>query len=256
MTKWFLCLVLCVLLWSPAALQTPLYGDESGTALFKACMAGDADQVSALLKGGADANVVDKGISALMFAVHTGNADIARLLVNAGADINYKNADGVGALFIAAYSGNKEMVDALLSDKISGDDKFTAANIALLQNNSETAERLKEAAEYNALDYRTLRRGEYQSGGRFMAYYQVAHIFVDEESRYRAVCHLKEGKEGKPNENYVIYIESKERFPFIEGDNMEGLLTYISLQKVEVSALPYRSMEQALFQLDKIVALW
>jgi hypothetical protein len=231
-------------------------GASDDAALFRACMKGDAPQVHALLEAGADANAANNGISALMFAVNAGNVEIVKLLVSAGADVNYKNEEGVGALFLAAYSGDADMASALLSKDIRSEDAYIAAHIALLRENTDVAERLQESAEYGKLDYRKLRRDEYTADARFWVYCKVARIFVDKESVYRALCLLKETKDGEPNGNYEFYIESKERFPFIEGDAIEALLSYRTLEHTEVSVAPYRAVEQAIFQIDKIIEIW
>ncbi|MDR0707855.1 MAG: ankyrin repeat domain-containing protein [Treponema sp.] len=260
----FLFTVCCFYLLNPLFAQDNNGGldDDGGNAndndvaLFRACMKGDAPQVHALLEAGADVNVTNNGISVLMFAVNAGNVDIVKRLVSAGADINYKNDAGVGALFLAAYSGDADMANALLSKDVNSEDAYAAAHIALLRENTDVAARLQEAAEYEKLDYRKLRRDEYTAGARFWVYYKVARIFVDKESVYRAFCLLKETRDGEANGNYEFYIESKERFPFIEGDVIEALVSYRALEHAELSAAPYRAVEQAIFQIDKIIEIW
>lgn len=247
-------------------LMAPLFAEDDGrddgnavdnsAALFRACMERDAARVHTLLEAGADANAAKNGISALMFAVNAGNVEIVKRLVSAGADINYKNEAGAGPLFLAAYSGDADIVNALLSKDVNSEDAYIAAHIALLRENTDIAARLQEAAEYGKLDYRKLRRDEYTAGARFWVYYTVSRIFVDKESVYRALCHLKETRDGEPNSNYEFYIESKERFPFIEGDAIEALVSYRALEHTEVSATPYRAVEQAIFQIDKIIEIW
>jgi len=241
------CLYLCL---SVSAEEPP-----DDLSLFRACLNGNTGHVQALLKAGADVNMKNNGISVLMFAVNTGNVELVKTLMTAGADVNYKNDAGIGPLFLAAYSGSEAIVSALMQKDISAEDKSVAANIAFLQEENETAARLKDAAEYGKLDYRKLRRDEYRSGAHFTAFFKVAHIFVDKEAVYRAACYLSETKDAEANINYEFYIESKERFPFIEGDIAEARLTYRALENVEVSALPYRSVEQAVFQIDKIIEM-
>ncbi|MDR2784189.1 MAG: ankyrin repeat domain-containing protein [Treponema sp.] len=254
----FLSVICCFYLLIPLSAQDNGGGldDGNGVALFRACMKGDASQVHALLEAGADANAANNGISVLMFAVNTGNVEIVKQLISAGADVNYKNETGIGPLFLAAYSGNADMANALLLKSVSSEDAYVAAHIALLQENTDIAARLQESAEYGKLDYRTLRRGEYTAGAHFWVYCTVSRVFVDKESVYRALCHLKEIKDGEPNSNYEFYIESKERFPFIEGDSIEALVSYRSLERAEVSVAPYRAVEQAVFQIDKIIEIW
>ncbi|MDR2193610.1 MAG: ankyrin repeat domain-containing protein [Treponema sp.] len=232
--------------------------DNAGTgmALFKACMKEDVNEVRALLQAGADVNTVNNGISLLMFAVNTGQVEIVKLLVSAGADVHYKNEAGISALFFAAYAGNKDMVNALLLNDIGSDDTSIAVHIALLQENTDVAARLQEAAEYGKLDYRKLRRDEYKTGAHFKVYCTVSRIFVDEGAIYRAACYLMETRKSAPNVNYEFFIESKERFPFIEGDSIEAMVSYRTLEHVEVSAVPYRAVEQAIFHIDSIIEIW
>jgi hypothetical protein len=262
--KRFLFAVCCFLLLAPLFAEDDGLADDGGNAgvngndvaLFRACMKGDAPQVHALLEAGADANAANNGISVLMFAVNAGNVEIVKRLVSAGADVNYKNEAGIGALFLAAYSGDADMANALLVKDVRSEDAYIAAHIALLRENTDIAARLQEGAEYGKLDYRKLRRDEYTAGARFWVYYTVSRIFVDKESVYRALCHLKETKDGESNGNYEFYIESKERFPFIEGDAIEALVSYRALEHTEVSVAPYRAVEQAIFQIDKIIEIW
>lgn len=260
--KRFLFAVCCFYLMAPLFAEDDGLGDSGGNAggnnaaLFKACMKGDASQVHALLEAGADANAADNGISVLMFAVNAGNVEIVKRLVLAGADVNYKNEAGVGALFLAAYSGDADIANALLVKDVRSEDAYIAAHIALARKNTDTAARLQDAAEYGKLDYRKLRRDEYTAGARFRVYYTVSRIFVNKESVYRALCHLKETKDGEPAGNYEFYIESKNRFPFIEGDVIEALVSYRALEHTEVSVAPYRAVEQAIFQIDKIIEVW
>ncbi|MDR1072213.1 MAG: ankyrin repeat domain-containing protein [Treponema sp.] len=262
--KRFLFVVCCFYLMAPLFAEDDGLDDgiatdndvDNNAALFRACMKGDVSQVHALLEAGADANAANNGVSVLMFAVNTGNVEIVKRLVFAGADVNYKNEAGVGALFLAAYSGDADMANALLVKDVRSGDAYIAAYIALLRENTDTAARLQEAAEYGKLDYRKLRRDEYTAGAHFRVYYTVSRIFVDKESVYRALCHLKETKDGEPADNYEFYIESKDRFPFIEGDVMEALVSYRALEHTEVSVAPYRAVEQAIFQIDKIIEIW
>ena len=53
---------------------------------------------------------------ALITAAKMGGEDIARLLLESGADINYRNADGLSPLHMAAEKGHTAFVDFLLEN--------------------------------------------------------------------------------------------------------------------------------------------
>jgi ankyrin repeat protein len=225
---------------------------EGQTPLFLAAALGDGALIQALLAAGADVN----SQGALMFAIHAGKTEHVKALLAAGADVNLKNDAGISPLLLAAYMGNAEMVNLLLSENAASDDKILASHIASSRNNPALASLLKESADfstYTALDYRKLRRDEYHKGAGFQVAFQVGHIYVGKDAAYRAACYLKDARDSTPNGNYEFFIESKERFPFIEGDEVEAFVSYKALENVEVSATPYRAVEQALFQIDKII---
>lgn len=83
---------------------------------------GALDSLRALLRGGANADARNgNGCTALMMACRVDRdaaqcVSMARELLAVGADVNLKDADGRSALHYAAYSGNVELMDMLLSE--------------------------------------------------------------------------------------------------------------------------------------------
>ena len=79
---------------------------------------GGLDALRALLKAGANVNARDgKGRTALVMACSVDkDARMVRELLAAGADVNLRDVDGRVPLHYAAYTGNVEMVDMLLSE--------------------------------------------------------------------------------------------------------------------------------------------
>lgn len=75
----------------------------SGPALLINSVDGTAELAKALIKAGADVNVVDQGgNSALHLAVKHGNYDIARVLISYGINVDLKNVLGDSSLHITA----------------------------------------------------------------------------------------------------------------------------------------------------------
>lgn len=83
---------------------------------------GAVDALRALLKAGANVDAKNvNGCTALMMACRVTRdapqcVTMARELLAAGADVNLKDADDRVALHYAAYSGNVELIDMLLSE--------------------------------------------------------------------------------------------------------------------------------------------
>ncbi|MDR0410983.1 MAG: ankyrin repeat domain-containing protein [Treponema sp.] len=227
---------------------------EAWRLLLTACAAEDVEQVKVAVDAGVDVNTEENGVSPLMFAAYVGNTAVVESLVKAGADTNFSNTDGVSALFIAAYMGHTQVVKVLASLGISARDRNLARHIAEEQGMQDTVKTLYP--DYKPLDYRKLRRNEYKSGDAFEVIFNVSRIYVDKDNMYRASCVLKSNRDAPPNVNYEFFLESKNRFLFIEGDSIDACVSFSSLQNIIVSEIPYRSVEQALFQLDKIFDIW
>jgi len=77
------------------------------------------------------------GATPLLFAVRTGDVESARLLLKAGADANDSQPDGVGALVLAAHSGNGGVAALLLehgADPNALGSGYTALHAAILRS--------------------------------------------------------------------------------------------------------------------------
>lgn len=103
--------------------------------LIKACQAGRADIVAALVSAGADLSVADGyGNDALWAACYSESLPAIAALLDAGIDPNRRNPAGATALVFAASSGRTEVVSFLLDrgadPDIQTQDDFTALDLA------------------------------------------------------------------------------------------------------------------------------
>ena len=81
--------------------------------LLRAALAGEAEEVRALLGRGADVNAADRdGWTPLMEAASKGHAAVVRLLLDAGADASARSKAGWTALRAAAR-GNPVVLELL-----------------------------------------------------------------------------------------------------------------------------------------------
>ena len=80
-----------------------------------AAMQRNAEEVSRLLKAGADVNLAQAdGATALHWAAYHGDANLAKMLLAAGADPSAANREGSTPLWLAATQGDATMVATLL----------------------------------------------------------------------------------------------------------------------------------------------
>jgi len=85
-------------------------GDRNSTALIDSVMGNHEEQVTDLVKAGADLNLRTKdGQTAIVLAVGTGNERIAETLLEAGADADIADNLGVSARKYAALFGKKNI---------------------------------------------------------------------------------------------------------------------------------------------------
>ena len=85
------------------------------TALMRAALDGNTEEVKELIHQGVDVNQRDEnGRTALMFAVINSHYETMRVLLESGADVNAKSNKGGTALMGAASDGDLRMVQALL----------------------------------------------------------------------------------------------------------------------------------------------
>ena len=87
------------------------------TPLIDAVWHGRADEVAALLAGGADANEpkTDGGYTPLIVACGEGHTEIATALIAAGAKVNQAEDNGTTPLIVACQEGHTEIATALIA---------------------------------------------------------------------------------------------------------------------------------------------
>lgn len=113
----FLALLLTGTSCSGAAMDTSkAFPDDTRAAELAAAAAqGDAAQVAALVRQGADPNAAgDKGVSPLQFALLAGNREGMRALLDAGADPNRPGLGGATAMHMAAIADDPAYLRLLL----------------------------------------------------------------------------------------------------------------------------------------------
>jgi ankyrin repeat protein len=127
------------------------------SSLLEAAYAGDATQVAALLKAGADANAANEfGATPMGEAARRGDVVVLKLLLKAGADPESANAEGQTALMAVARTGNVEAAKLLLKAgaKVDAREKWggqTALIWAAAQNQPEMIKLLAaKGADVNA----------------------------------------------------------------------------------------------------------
>jgi ankyrin repeat protein len=122
---------------------------DSVEELLAACMRGDEQRVRELLASGDKlaAEAVTRDPRQIVKAAELDRPDAVRLLAEVGFDVNYKQ--GATSLHLAAYAGNRRMVDLLLelgADPSLKDDDFdaTAAGWARHAHHDELADYLTD----------------------------------------------------------------------------------------------------------------
>jgi len=115
--------VIRILLSAGANLNQP--DREGNSAVVHAIHSAQMDCASTLITGGANVDVRDNGgLSAVMLAVQAGQYSILEALINAGADVSVKNHEsGQTALMMAADRGSMDMVELLLKNAITSEDR-------------------------------------------------------------------------------------------------------------------------------------
>lgn len=123
--------------WQRRAGGTRIPGTGPGrmTALMKAAMRGDADEVLRLLRQGADIDATNgDGNNALWLACFGGSAAVVNTLIDHGIHLDQRNENGATALMYAASSGKTDLVACLLAagadPSIRTLDDFSALDLA------------------------------------------------------------------------------------------------------------------------------
>jgi ankyrin repeat protein len=109
--------------------------------LYEAAKKGELDNVSILIKNGADVNFQDKdGVTALHMASFYGHAAVALRLLHEKADPNLARTDGFTPLHFACLKGNETIVRTLIAN---------GAQLDLKTTSGKTAEGIAEEKKYN-----------------------------------------------------------------------------------------------------------
>ena len=110
-------------------------GQHGLTPLMKACRAGDAAKVRALLQHGASLDIKNAdGNNALWLACVGADLEVIAMLIEAGIDIDNQNDNGATCLMYAASAGKDAVVKTLLTAGANRDlqslDDYTALDMA------------------------------------------------------------------------------------------------------------------------------
>jgi ankyrin repeat protein len=124
--------------------------DLGTTALHVAARGHDAAIVQALVRAGAEVNLLDAtGNTPLLLASRFGAPDIARVLLAAKANVRTKSRDGRSALHWAVLSGDESLVRMLSAAKASQTERdregLTPLGLALSRRNPRIVAALLEA---------------------------------------------------------------------------------------------------------------
>jgi len=89
---------------------------DYGKKLRESVNSGSVDQVRQILADGVNVDYVDEdGMTALQHAAYKGNLELCEMLLSHGSDVNYSaHENGYTALMFAALSGKKDVVRVLL----------------------------------------------------------------------------------------------------------------------------------------------
>src|SRR5690625_1774006 len=128
--------------------------DTNETPLMYLAILGELDRGKALAAQGAKINRL--GWTPLHYAASKGQVPFAQWLLNEGAFIHAPAPDGTTPLMMAAYSGNKEMVDLMLDAgadlRAVNINHHTAADWAKSAKNNRIAQYLTKLQEQPAKD--------------------------------------------------------------------------------------------------------
>jgi ankyrin repeat protein len=98
---------------SASLFAQPSQVSKETLAIFSNIRSNDLESLQKQMHSEADANVVMENHSALMSAALCGSPDAMKLLIDKGAQVNYANADGISALWLAVP--DREKVELLLT---------------------------------------------------------------------------------------------------------------------------------------------
>ncbi|MEM6433307.1 MAG: ankyrin repeat domain-containing protein [Cyanobacteria bacterium P01_D01_bin.115] len=106
----------CRLISPTSSVASSPTNESTPPPLIAATLAGDLDQVQALLDSGTDPNLVYHTNTALTYATRDGFTEIAAALIAAGAEVNWVDGEGVTPLILAAFKGHVGLVELLLDN--------------------------------------------------------------------------------------------------------------------------------------------
>ena len=89
---------------------------QKNISIHSAASEGNLDLIRSMLIKNPDlVNSIEKfGFTPLHFAAFTGNKDVADLLLTQGADVNAKFYQGITPMQVAVQKGHKEVIDLLI----------------------------------------------------------------------------------------------------------------------------------------------
>lgn len=126
--------------------------DDNVCPLVSAVAANSLPCVELLVKAGADVNVRTGDATPLLIAAHNGSAEIINFLLQAGADPNAADEDGTKPIQVAATSGSRAAVEALLpvTQRIESVPEWSVDGVIEFMQFEYRREREREEAERKA----------------------------------------------------------------------------------------------------------
>jgi len=126
--------------------QVEVENGHGETPLMYLALLGETDRAVALIERGAKVNRL--GWTPLHYAASKGQVETARMLLKRGAIVNAPAPDGTSPLMMAAYSGNRDVVQLLLDHGADPTainlQKLTAADWARERRHGRLADELDE----------------------------------------------------------------------------------------------------------------
>jgi ankyrin repeat protein/beta-lactamase regulating signal transducer with metallopeptidase domain len=143
---------------NPQVAQEQQYDEQGFTALHRAAIGGEVEEVASLIDDGADVNVPQATFQGtpLQYAAAGGKTEVVELLLSSGASIDSIDSAGRTPLMWAADQGRTEIVKLLLKNKadVNAETKtgWTAFRYAVQSGQTDMVKLFKGKVSFDQLD--------------------------------------------------------------------------------------------------------